>query len=166
MTMMFTSARTSSIERYYGRRSFLDSLKPTTITTNIDESSFSQGISSWLSGLFSGDSNIGKESNSMNSLSLLKNFLLSTSSSGGSSSKINALFQVLSSIATDNTNQSSSSTNKLNSVLSFFQKYGLSSSSSSNLQLATKLMNLALGNGGFSSLSLSDMKSLVNLVSG
>jgi hypothetical protein len=60
---------------------------------------------------------------------------------------------------------SSSSSNKLNRLLGFFDTHG-SSFSSTNLQLAMKLLNLAQGNGGLSSLNTTDMKSLIKFVSG
>jgi hypothetical protein len=97
-------------------------------------------------------------------LALLRKLLSSSSSSSDTSSKLDKLFQILNTSAADDKNTSSSSSSKLNRLLSFFNTSG--SSSSSNLQLAMKLINLAQGNGGLSSLSVSDMKSLVKFVSG
>ena len=112
-----------------------------------------------------------KQSDSFNKLTLLKQILASTSSSSGSNdkaSKLDKLFQILSANVVDNKNQASSSTNKLNHLLEFFnsQSSSSSSSSSNNLQLAMKLLSFAQGNGGLNSLSLTDMKSLIKLISG
>ncbi|CAF2644415.1 unnamed protein product [Rotaria sp. Silwood2] len=167
MTMLFTGTTTSSVERYYARGFFFNNHKTSTISTTNEESSFRQSFNKWLNEFLSGDSNKEKNSNSFSKLALLKQFLFSSSSSSssnGKSSKLDKLFQLLNEIATDDKNQSSSSTNKLNKLLQFFNTYA-SSSSSHNIQLALKLINLAQGNGGFSSLSISDMKSLINFIS-
>jgi hypothetical protein len=75
----------------------------------------------------------------------LKQFLFSLSSSG-KNSKLDKLFQILNNSTTDDKNKSSSSSN--------------------NLQLAMKLINLARGNSGLSSLSVSDIQSLIKFISG
>ncbi len=103
----------------------------------------------------------GDQSNSFSQLALLKQFL--SSSSDGQSSKIDKLFQILDAFAADDKNESSSSSNKLNRLVGFLNNSG-SSSSNNNLNLAMKLINLAQGTGSFSSLSMSDMKSLVKFV--
>lgn len=145
MIILFTSATaSSSVERNHARRFFFSNHKTSTITTAIEESSYGQTFSKWFDGFLSEDSDKEKQSDTFSKLALLKKFLFSSSSSSLSSSsdkssKLDKLFQLLSNSAADDKNKSSSN----------------------NLQLALKLINLAQGNDGLSSLSINDMKSLI-----
>ncbi len=151
-----------SIERNHARRILFGGQNANGVTTTTEGPSFGQSFSKWLDGFLSGDSNTGTQSDSFSTLALLKTMLSSSSSSSSDkNSKIDKLFQILSNIAGDDNNQLSSSSTKLNRLLGFFNNQG---SSSNNLQLAMKLLNLAQGNGGLSSLSISDMKSLITFV--
>lgn len=126
----------TSFEGNLARRIFFSDHKTSTITTTTtEESSYGQSFSKWLDEFLSRDSDKEKQSDSFSKLALLKKILFSSSSS-----------------------------NKLNRLLEFFDTHG-SSFSSTNLQLAMKLLNLAQGNGGLSSLNTTDMKSLIKFVS-
>jgi len=163
MTILFSSA-TASFEENLARRLFSSDHKTSTITTtNTEESSFGQSFSKWSDEFLSRDSNKEKQSDSFSKLALLKKFLHSSSSSSSDkNSRLDKLFQILSNSAADDKNESSSTSNKLNRLLGFFDTHG----SSTNLQLAMKLLNLAQGNGGLSSLSTTDVKSLIKFISG
>jgi hypothetical protein len=126
----------TSFEGNLARRIFFSDHKTSTITTTTEESSYGQSFSKWLDEFLSRDSDKEKQFDSFSKLALLKKILFSSSSS-----------------------------NKLNRLLGFFDTHG-SSFSSTNLQLAMKLLNLAQGNGGLSSLNTTDMKSLIKFVSG
>lgn len=163
--MLFTIITTVSCSRQHQLRFFFNK-KTTTISTEIDESSFGNTFKNWLAGLLSKDPNKETQSNSFSKLAILKSFLLSSSSST-SNSKLNKLFDLLNISAMDDQNKKTSSSNKISRLLEFFGNQGSSSSSSSNnLQLALKLLNVAQGSGGLSTLNLSDVRSLLNFVSG
>jgi hypothetical protein len=152
-----------SIENYDRRFVFGDQ-KGNAVSTTSEEALFGHSFKKMLDGFISGDSNQDKQSDSFSKLALLKKFLSSSSSSSDKKSKIDRLFQILNNNADDENNESSSSSNKLNRLLGFLNNN--QDSSSNNLQLAKKLLNLAQGNdgGGSSSLSFSDMKSLAKLM--
>ncbi|CAF4438479.1 unnamed protein product [Rotaria socialis] len=161
--MLFTTPTLLSAKRH-DRRLFFSNHKTTTVATTPDEGSNGNMFSNWLSGLLSKDPNSNdKHSSSLGKLALLKSFLSSSSSSTGKGSKLNAIFEFLSTSANDDQNKVSSSSSKVNSLLAFFGGQG---STSNNFQLAMKLMNIAQGKGGLSSLNSSDMKSLIGFVSG
>jgi len=164
MTILFLPA--TSFEGNLARRIFFSDYKISTITTTTtEESSYGQSFSKWLDEFLSRDSDKEKQSDSFSKLALLKKILFSSSSSSSSdkNNRLDKLFQILNNSTADDKNESSSSSsNKLNRLLGFFDTHG----SSTNLQLAMKLLNLAQGNGGLSSLSTTDMKSLIKFISG
>ncbi|CAF1683553.1 unnamed protein product [Adineta ricciae] len=124
---------------------------------------FKRGLIDWYNTFVSKDSNKDKNSDSISKLSILKQLL---SSSGGTNSNLDKLFQILSNTAEDKQNTATSSATKLDRLLGFFKKTDSSSSSSNNLQLALKLLNLAQGKSDFSSFNLSDLQSLLKFASG
>ncbi|CAF3851371.1 unnamed protein product [Rotaria magnacalcarata] len=161
--MLLTTPTLLSAKRH-DRRLFFSNHKTTTVATTPDEPSYGNMFSNWLSGFLSKDpNNNDKHSSSLGKLALLKSFLSSSSSSTGNDSKLDKIFEFLSASANDGQNKASSSTSKLNGLLQFFGGQG---STSNNLQLAVKLMNIAQGKGGLSSLNSSDLKALSGFVSG
>jgi hypothetical protein len=160
MTILFSPA--TSFEGNLARRIFFSDHKTSTIITTTEESLYGQSFSKWLDEFLSRDSDKEKQSDSFSKLALLKKILFSSSSSSSDkNNRLDKLFQILNNSTDDDKNESSSS-NKLNRLLGFFDTHG----SSTNLQLAMKLLNLAQGNGGLSSLNTTDMKSLIKFVSG
>jgi hypothetical protein len=164
--MCLSTITSSNIEKNYARRFLFggDHRTSTLPTSSVDEPSMSHMFSSWLTDLLLPDSNKDSSSSLSSKLMLLKTLLSkASSSSSDKNGKLDQLFQLLTHTSDDKKNQASTSSSKLNHLLSLLAN---NSSTSNNLQLATKLLSLAQGNASLSSLSASDMKSLVKFVSG
>lgn len=168
------------LNEMFNRRFLFSENKKTSTTTRMttEKSSSGHSFSDWLHNLFtSGKDQHEENSNSLKKLALLKKFLLGALSSHSSSSpehsistssssKLDKLFEILALIAQDDKNQVSSSSNKLDVLITFLEKLAVSlpAPTTEYFQLALKLLNLAQGHSGLSSISTNDIKFLLNFI--